>query len=214
MATTKTKKTPAPAAPKHDPKALPVVMKPKEEITKVLAEMAAGGVVANAALVQRYSEGTLGKDQVSLEGCIEALVSTAHAAHTGDLKKAETMLVAQASTLNAVFCELARRAASNMGEYLNATETYLRLALKAQAQCRATLETLAAIKNPPVVFARQANINNGGQQQVNNGAQPKPEAPPAGAGALPAPEQPAFSVPSSATESQSPRAAVPRAGAG
>ena len=35
-----------------------------------------------------------------------------------------------------------------------------------------TLETLATIKNPPVVFARQANINNGGQQQVNNGAQP------------------------------------------
>jgi hypothetical protein len=32
-----------------------------------------------------------------------------------------------------------------------------------------TLETLATIKNPPVVYARQANINNGGQQQVNNG---------------------------------------------
>ena len=48
----------------------------------------------------------------------------------------------------------------------------MRLALKAQGQCRATLETLAAIKNPPVVFARQANINNGGQQQVNNGALP------------------------------------------
>lgn len=45
-------------------------------------------------------------------------------------------------------------------------------ALKAQGQCRATLETLAAIKNPPVVFARQANINAGGQQQVNNGPMP------------------------------------------
>jgi len=46
------------------------------------------------------------------------------------------------------------------------------MALKAQNQGRMTLETLATIKNPPVVFARQANINNGGQQQVNNGAQP------------------------------------------
>ena len=45
---------------------------------------------------------------------------------------------------------------------------YLRLALKAQGQCRATLETLATIKNPPTVFARQANIANG-PQQVNNG---------------------------------------------
>lgn len=39
--------------------------------------------------------------------------------------------------------------------------------LEAQAQSRATCETLAALKNPPV-FARQANISNG-SQQVNNG---------------------------------------------
>jgi hypothetical protein len=44
----------------------------------------------------------------------------------------------------------------------------MRLALKAQSQSRATVETLAAIKNPPVVFARQANIAHG-PQQVNNG---------------------------------------------
>lgn len=43
------------------------------------------------------------------------------------------------------------------------------MALKAQAQCRATLETLAEIKNPqPTAFLRQANIAYG-PQQVNNG---------------------------------------------
>jgi len=47
---------------------------------------------------------------------------------------------------------------------------YLRLALKAQSQCRTTLETLAVIKNPaPVAFVRQANIAHG-PQQVNNTA--------------------------------------------
>jgi hypothetical protein len=56
----------------------------------------------------------------------------------------------------------------NMGEYIKAADTYLRLALKAQSQCRATLETLATIKNPPIVYARQANIANG-PQQINNG---------------------------------------------
>ena len=61
-----------------------------------------------------------------------------------------------------------------MGEYLEAMDRYLRLALKAQAQCRATIETLAAMKNPPVVFARQANISNG-PQQVNNGQPPRAE---------------------------------------
>jgi hypothetical protein len=43
----------------------------------------------------------------------------------------------------------------------------MQMVLKAQSQCRATLKTLATIKNPPVVFARQANIAQG-PQQVNN----------------------------------------------
>ena len=86
----------------------------------------------------------------------------------GDLSEVERKLVAQADTLDAIFNDMARRAALNAGEYLHATETYMRLALKAQSQCRATIETLANIKNPPVVIAKQANIA-GGAQQVNNG---------------------------------------------
>ena len=45
---------------------------------------------------------------------------------------------------------------------------------KAQSQCRATLGTLAQIKTPAVVFARQANIAQG-PQQVNNGMMPVSE---------------------------------------
>jgi hypothetical protein len=70
-------------------------------------------------------------------------------------------------TLNAIFTEMARRAALNMGQHLDATEAYLRLALKAQNQSRATLETLSTIKSPPVLIAKQANITTA-QQQVNN----------------------------------------------
>jgi hypothetical protein len=59
-----------------------------------------------------------------------------------------------------------------MGEYIGAAETYMRLALKAQSQCRATIETLALMKNPQAVtFVRQANVAHG-PQQVNNVPQP------------------------------------------
>jgi len=51
---------------------------------------------------------------------------------------------------------------------MNAAEKYMRLALKAQGQCRATLETLAAIKNPqPYIQNNKAQY-----QQVNNGTAP------------------------------------------
>jgi hypothetical protein len=85
----------------------------------------------------------------------------------GDMAMVESMLYGQAVALQTVFTSLARRAAMNAGEYINASETYMKLALRAQAQCRATLETLAIVKNP-MPYIKQANIANG-PQQVNNG---------------------------------------------
>ena len=78
----------------------------------------------------------------------------------------EGMLYRQAKTLETIFTSLARRAASNDG--LKQFQVNLTLALKAQAQCRATLEALAEIKNPrPYQFVKQANMTTG-PQQVNN----------------------------------------------
>jgi hypothetical protein len=85
----------------------------------------------------------------------------------GDMQPVEAMLFGQAMTLETIFTNLARRATSQ--EYLKQFQAYLGMALKAQAQCRATLEALAEIKNPrPMAFVKQANISNG-PQQVNNG---------------------------------------------
>jgi hypothetical protein len=129
---------------------------------RMLAELAGDGVASNAYTMSTFSRATFG--DLELTDAIDVLRSGANTANGGDLSAAVTMLSSQAVALNAMFGELARRSALNLGEYLDASERYMRLALKAQGQCRATLETLAAIKNPPVVFARQANINNGGQQ--------------------------------------------------
>ena len=87
----------------------------------------------------------------------------------GDLKPVEGLLLAQGITLNAIFADMADRAAMNIGHHPEAVERYMRLALKAQAQSRATLEALAEVKNPMrFAYVRQANIANG-PQQVNNG---------------------------------------------
>jgi hypothetical protein len=103
----------------------------------------------------------------------DELAKQSSAVNSGNMSRPEAILVAQAHSLDAIFNELARRAALNMGEYLDATDTYLRLALRAQSQCRATLETLSIIKNPQasVAIVKQANIAHG-PQQVNNGTSP------------------------------------------
>ena len=83
----------------------------------------------------------------------------------GDMGRAEAMLVTQAHSLQAMFTYLSRRAIN--AEYMPQLQAYMNLALKAQAQCRSTLEALAEIKYPKApTFVRQQNI--GFQQQVNN----------------------------------------------
>lgn len=87
----------------------------------------------------------------------------------GDMSRPEAMLVAQAHSLDTIFNALAARASLNMGSgHLQASETYLRMALKAQSQCRTTIEALGELKNPrTTTFNKQVNIAE--QQQVNNG---------------------------------------------
>jgi hypothetical protein len=133
---------------------------------KAAADLATAGLVANAGLVVAYSQAQHG--ELSLTDLVASLREAGKAVNGNNLSGGEQMLNAQAIALNSIFAELARRSAAHLGHQIDGTERYMRLALKAQSQCRTTLETLAAIKNPPVVYAKQANIANG-PQQVNNG---------------------------------------------
>lgn len=95
-----------------------------------------------------------------------ALIEDAKKVNTGDLGTLERMLYAQAVSLDTMFTSLARRAHGQ--EFLPQFQAFTNLALRAQSQCRSTIEALAEIKNPkPVAFVKQANIAH--QQQVNNG---------------------------------------------
>lgn len=110
---------------------------------------------------------------LGLQPIIEALREQTDAMAKGDLSRFEAMLATQAHTLDALGHCLARRAMANATEgYLDASETYMRLALRAFAGCRANIETLGTMKNPPALaIVRQTNIGNA--VQVNNG-QPAP----------------------------------------
>lgn len=152
--------------------------KPAKELTKkhekkndanrllTVAELATSPSV-NAAVVMDIYGKTFGEQD--LPDLIATLRLSMEGLKSNDLSCCENMLLAQAYSLQSIFSNLSRRAIGQ--EYMKNFEAYLRMALKAQNQCRMTLETLATIKNPPVVYAKQANIAHG-HQQVNNAAQP------------------------------------------
>jgi len=129
-------------------------------------ENALARTLLNPAVHAAASIRTLENKDWELSGLINELSGQVKAVNDGDLSQVEGMLLTQAYTLNELFNGLAKRA--HVQKEIKLYEAFLRLSLKAQIQCRTTLETLAAIKNPPIVYARQANIANG-PQQVNNG---------------------------------------------
>lgn len=79
----------------------------------------------------------------------DAIRDEADAVRDGVMTSAQATLMGQALALNAIFAELARRGAAALNRPGHAAERYLRLAMKAQSQCRATLNVLNAFAEGP-----------------------------------------------------------------
>lgn len=145
-------------------------IKAKQSAQPEHAENAGGSITEVATTPECLSASILTLfqkiDPAQINNMVAELKRQTAAVHRDDLSRAESMLVAQAHTLDGLFARLTSNAFTTNN--LEAMERYMRLALKAQAQARATLQTLAELKAPrQVAFVTQANIGN--QLQVNNG---------------------------------------------
>ena len=122
----------------------------------------------NALLViDAFKNNIMGKD-VDMAAMLGTLQGTMREVKDGDLSSLEAMLLGQATAPQTVFTSLALRASTQ--ERLPNYQMFMGLALKAQAQSRATLSALVELKHPrQATFVKQANIAHG-PQQVNNGA--------------------------------------------
>jgi hypothetical protein len=120
----------------------------------------------HAATANTFGSQAFGPPTFSGPDLMPALVIFARQAEGGDLTVASHLLTAQALSLDSIFTEMARRSALNMDENLNAAECYLRLALKAQANSRATIEALTKLHQPREQIVKHVHVNQGGQAVV------------------------------------------------
>ena len=153
--------------PAKKPQALTLRAKAGDDMPMTKAKATTRASINSALVVNAYQTNIMGGD-VDLDGLVANMQVNFKAVSDGDMSTMEAMLVGQATALQTMFTSLAMRAASQ--EYLNQYQTYMALALKAQAQSRATISALVDLKYPrQATFVKQANISNG-HQQVNNGA--------------------------------------------
>ncbi len=155
-------KIPAKASYKN---ALTMIEEAGKTKERQLAEVGLSTTVLNAITASSFTKGIIG--DIDLAESIAVMKEKVSKVNAGDLTGLEATLTSQVTSLDTVFNSLARRA--NNSDTMGKLEIYMRLALKAQAQCARTIEVLASMRNPPVVFAKQANISNG-NQQINNGS--------------------------------------------
>ena len=159
------------AAPLRDPQTLTINGKLGETMPQSKARAATKASLNASMVVNAFQGNIMGKD-VDISELVTTMQTKFKEVNDGDLSKLEAMLVGQATALQTMFTSLAMRAANQ--EYLKQYGLYMTLALKAQAQSRATISALVDLNYPKqaATFVKQANISSG-HQQVNNQSAPE-----------------------------------------
>ena len=139
-------------------------------IDNLSSEMSPNHLVASMTTLSVNTAFTVKKfanveDSVEVSDYILELQKAGNEVVDGNLGRLERMLTSQAIALDTIFNRLALKAASS--EYMNNYEGFMRLAFKAQAQARSTVEALAMLKHPQP-YISQTNIGQVGHNQVNN----------------------------------------------
>src|SRR5688572_22987505 len=104
--------------PANKTRRLEIVIPKGKTADRAVADVITDGLASNASTAIRYIHSEHG--DVSLTDLVASLRDQGDAVNRGDLASAERMLSSQVVALNAIFCEMARRAALNMGDYLGA----------------------------------------------------------------------------------------------
>lgn len=137
---------------------------PQKPSSRQLAEIGLNPAAHGMATAHIFNPGSFGKVEVT--DVFAIITDQIAAVGKGDLSHQRAMLAGQATALNSIFTELARRAGANMGEYVSATQIYMRLALKAQSQCRSTVEALDRLVNGHEQTVKHVHVGQGGQAVV------------------------------------------------
>jgi len=120
-----------------------------------IAEQAADPCVTSSAVVAAFW-GDMSGGAIDRQAGYDAVRDHVQDVRNGELSGVEATLVGQATALNVIFAEMARRGQAALNHPGNAAERYLRLAMRAQAQCRATLHELKDLADRPSKESEEA----------------------------------------------------------
>ena len=96
-------------------------------------------------------------DESQVAETVAIIDAVAAKIQANDFSAVESVVAGQALALDVIFSQHARQSARKWSVSYRLANDAMRIALKAQAQCRSTLETLASLKQSPRTAGRRAN---------------------------------------------------------
>lgn len=134
---------------------------------EIKAMAAIAPVIRHAAVSKGFADQFfVDRGEVGVFDVAEALRVICDKARKGSEDLTTDILITQAVTLDATFTDMLRRASLNFGQYPEAAERYMRMAMKAQANCRVTLEALTKVQRGGEQIVKHVHVDNRGGQAV------------------------------------------------
>lgn len=131
----------------------------------VLAESELRPEIRNACNIAEFVAPRLPGEAGPWQG-VDVMRDMVAATRDGDMSLPSDFLTAQIVTLDSVFTDCLRRSALNLNQFPEAAERYMRMALKAQANLRASIAELAKLHQPREQTVRHVHVHEGGQAVV------------------------------------------------
>lgn len=156
----------AKAKAKNDGTTLEITAKDGKTKSYQMADVVMRPQVRNGYVAGYFGGKHFSGKQPDISDTVEIMADACKKVRDGDLSDQRDILTSQAMALDALFTSMVNHSAQNMGEYLDASERYMRLALKAQTQCRTTIEALDRLARGGEQVIKHVHVDNRGGQAV------------------------------------------------
>ncbi|WP_123906238.1 hypothetical protein [Sphingorhabdus sp. YGSMI21] len=154
------------AKPKDGATTLKISVEKGKSESRQMAEVAMRPMIRNGFIVGSLGSKYFSGEQPDLTETVDIMAEACAKVRTNDLSDQRDILTSQAMALDAIFTAMVLRSENNLKDYFDASQRFMRMAMKAQAQCRTTIEALDRLARGGEQVIKHVHVDNRGGQAV------------------------------------------------
>lgn len=134
--------------------------------SRQMAEVAMRPMIRNGFIVGMLGGKHFGGETPDVTDTVDIMADACKKVRDNDLSEQRDILTSQAMALDAIFTTMVLRSENNVKDYFDASQRFMRMALKAQVQCRTTIEAIDRLARGGEQTIKHVHVDNRGGQAV------------------------------------------------